>query len=338
MIGVSAGWLPRGDPAYRFVTPFLLPFALGLLLLGVHVPTVWRVGWRALAAMGVGALSIVVGTPLIAWLWRAQLPSEAWKGVGALSATWTGGSMNLLAVRAIVETPEAIFTALIVTDALIAYGWMAMLVALSSRQAAMDRWLRADSSLPMGTPATESSSLNEGRAKVIGMLVAAGVVGAALLASSWCPSIPLIPSRSGWVIVLVTTFSLGLASLNAVRRVSHGAAAMGYPCLYLVLAAMGAQASLTSLWAAPAWLGIGAGVALVHGTTLLLIGRWMRLPLALLATASQANFGGVVSAPLVGALYHEQLAPVGLCLALLGNAVGTYLGLWSASLAQGLLP
>lgn len=338
MLGVSAGWLPRSDPAYRLITPFLLPFALALLLLDVHVPTVWRVGWRALAAMGAGALSIAVATPLIAWLWRTQLPPEAWKGVGALTATWTGGSMNLLAVRTIVETPEVIFTALIVTDALIAYSWMAMLVALSSRQAVIDRWLRAESSLAMETPATDSSSPNAGRAKVLGMVIAAGVVGAALLVSRWCPSIPLIPSRSGWVIVLVTTFSLITASFHAVRRVSHGATAMGYPCLYLVLAAMGAQASLTNLLAAPAWLGIGVGVALVHGATLLLIGRWMRLPLALLATASQANFGGVVSAPLVGALYHEQLAPVGLCLALLGNAVGTYVGLWSASLAHRLLP
>jgi uncharacterized membrane protein len=46
--------------------------------------------------------------------------------------------------------------------------------------------------------------------------------------------------------------------------------------------------------------------------------------------------GGVVSAPLVGAVYHQSLAPVGLLLALAGNAIGTYLGLASATLCRWL--
>jgi len=100
--------------------------------------------------------------------------------------------------------------------------------------------------------------------------------------------------------------------------------------LYLVLAATGAQASIAALWSAPAWLAVGAGVALLHGTVLLMTGRWFRISLGLLATASQANLGGVVSAPLVGAIYHRSLAPVGLLLAMAGNAVGTYLGWLSA--------
>ncbi|MBI4354530.1 MAG: DUF819 family protein, partial [Candidatus Omnitrophica bacterium] len=77
-----------------------------------------------------------------------------------------------------------------------------------------------------------------------------------------------------------------------------------------------------------------AASAVLHGCLMLAAGRWLRLPLGLLATASQANFGGVISAPLVGAVYHERLVPIGLCLALLGNALGTYLGLLSASLSR----
>jgi uncharacterized membrane protein len=69
----------------------------------------------------------------------------------------------------------------------------------------------------------------------------------------------------------------------------------------------------------------------VHGLLLLIAGRWLRAPLGLLAVASQANIGGVVSAPLVGAVYDRSLAPVGLLLAMAGNAVGTYVG-WAAAL------
>jgi uncharacterized membrane protein len=109
------------------------------------------------------------------------------------------------------------------------------------------------------------------------------------------------------------------------------------PCLYLVLAAMGAQASLEALRSAPVWVVFGFGVAAVHGAVMLLGGRLLRLPLSMLATASQANLGGVASTPLVGAVYDLRLAPVGLLLAIGCNAVGTYWGLCSAFLAKLLL-
>jgi uncharacterized membrane protein len=98
-----------------------------------------------------------------------------------------------------------------------------------------------------------------------------------------------------------------------------------------VLAATGAQASLTALAAAPAWLLFGVITVLVHGVLLFAVGRWLRLPIGLLATASQANVGGVVSGPLVGAVYHQALAPVGLLLAMAGNAIGTYVG-WGVAI------
>jgi len=45
-----------------------------------------------------------------------------------------------------------------------------------------------------------------------------------------------------------------------------------------------------------------------------------------LAVGSQANIGGAVSTPLVAAAFHPTLAPVGVLLALLGFALGTYGG------------
>jgi uncharacterized membrane protein len=42
------------------------------------------------------------------------------------------------------------------------------------------------------------------------------------------------------------------------------------------------------------------------------------------------------SAPLVAAIYHPAMAPVGLLLAVLGNVVGTYLGRAVAQVLSGL--
>ena len=122
------------------------------------------------------------------------------------------------------------------------------------------------------------------------------------------------------------------------RAIGESGPVLGYPALYLVLAATGAQGNLSALWATPAWMGLGLITVAVHGAALMAAGKMLKLPLGLLATASQANIGGVVSAPLVGAVYHKQLAPIGLLLAVAGNALGTYLGLLAATLARFLAP
>ncbi|HUU47114.1 MAG TPA: DUF819 family protein [Acidobacteriota bacterium] len=53
-----------------------------------------------------------------------------------------------------------------------------------------------------------------------------------------------------------------------------------------------------------------------------------------MATGSQANIGGVVSAPIVAAVYQPSLAPVGLLLGVFGNIIGLYAGLLCATLLQ----
>ena len=59
----------------------------------------------------------------------------------------------------------------------------------------------------------------------------------------------------------------------------------------------------------------------------------------LIATSSQANIGGVVSAPIVATVYKKSLAPVGLLMGVMGNIIGIYAGLftaWLLSLVSGL--
>jgi uncharacterized membrane protein len=74
----------------------------------------------------------------------------------------------------------------------------------------------------------------------------------------------------------------------------------------------------------------------VHALTLLLTVRLMRAPLFFFGAASQACVGGYSSSPVVAAIYHPAMAPVGLLLAVLGNVIGTYVGLLVAQLLSTL--
>jgi uncharacterized membrane protein len=173
--------------------------------------------------------------------------------------------------------------------------------------------------------------------RVAGAGVALAVAAGSILLSRRLPTSSWVSSANAWAVLLVTTGTLVLSLIPAIRRIGRSTDATGYALLYLVLAATGAQARPESLWATPAWLLVGAVTVSVHAVFLLAIGKLLRIPLGALATASQANIGGVVSAPLVAAVYHRALAPAGLLLALAGNALGTYLGWTAAMLSRGLL-
>ena len=62
----------------------------------------------------------------------------------------------------------------------------------------------------------------------------------------------------------------------------------------------------------------------IHCILLVLVARWIKAPFFFLAVGSQANIGGAASAPIVAAAFSPSLAPVGVLLAVLGYALGTY--------------
>ena len=95
---------------------------------------------------------------------------------------------------------------------------------------------------------------------------------------------------------------------------------------------MGAQGDLRQVVAQPQFILLGVIVILVHALVLLAALRLMRAPLFFFGAASQACVGGYSSSPLVAAIYHPAMAPVGLLLAVLGNVLGTYIGLTVAQL------
>ena len=74
----------------------------------------------------------------------------------------------------------------------------------------------------------------------------------------------------------------------------------------------------------------------VSGGLMLLVAKLIRAPLFFLAVGSQANVGGAASAPVVASAFHPSLAPVGVLLAVLGYALGTYCAYITGLLLRGM--
>lgn len=338
MLASAAGWIPGSHPLYTFLSQQLLPICLVLLLLGTDLKALAALGRKAVLVMLAGSAGTLVGALVSFLLYKAWLPKEAWGAVGALSASWIGGSANLLAVKEALRVPDDLIGPIVVVDVAVAYSWMALLIASATLQR---RWAwqerpspsSASATLRGGPPLAGLASASESG---LAILLAIGLSLFVQSLAKQLPSFEPVISASTWTILLVTTLSL-LLSLTPVRALGRGyVPRLGTFALYLLLASIGARADLHAITTTPVFLALGITWIAIHGAVLLVAGYLLRAPLGLIATASQANIGGPISAPIVGATFSPQLATAGLLMAILGNLLGTYLGLLMALLLRRL--
>ena len=97
--------------------------------------------------------------------------------------------------------------------------------------------------------------------------------------------------------------------------------------MYILVAVIGMKMNIFAIFENPGLILVATMWILIHIFILILVGKIIKAPFFFIAVGSQANIGGAASAPLVAAAFHPSLAPVGVLLAVLGYAVGTY-GAW----------
>jgi uncharacterized membrane protein len=333
-LSTTLGITPAASPAYAWMTRYLLPYALLLLMITVDLRSIARLGGMAIAMMLAGTAGIVIGGPIAYLVFGGMLPDDAWKGLAALSGSWIGGTANLVAIAESVGTPDSILGPTIVVDTVVGYGWMGVLLFLSAYQQRWDRRIGAR------RDAIEEANrrLEEVAAKrkptelrhvviLVGLGLGAAIGSVALGDRMPALGDPTIISHTTWAVLIVVTGGLVL-SFTRVRSLEEvGASKFGYAALYLLLTGIGAQADLKAVLGTPQFLAAGVLWIAIHAAILLLVARLIRAPLFFFATGSMANVGGAASAPVVAGVYHPAMAPVGLLMAVSGYVLGIYAGL-----------
>jgi uncharacterized membrane protein len=337
MLLTTAGVIPSSSTAYDWLTRYLLPFALFLLMVSVDLKSIARLGRTALIMVVTGTAGIVIGAPIALLIFKGALGPDAWKGFAALSGSWIGGTANMVAIAESVGTPDSEMGPVIVVDTVVGYGWMGILLALSAVQARFDSWTGARTEALEATNrrlAEMHSHRRPTSLRDIAVMTGLGLGGAVLSVNlgAGLPRLgdPTIISGTTWAVLIVVTVGL-LLSFTPMRNLEEvGASGLGYAGLYLLLAGIGAQADLKAVLDAPVYLVAGAVWLSVHIGLLFLVARIIRAPLFFVATGSMANVGGAASAPVVAGVYHPALAPVGLLMAVAGYVLGIYGALGAA--------
>lgn len=331
MLLTTAGITPSASPAYDWLVRYLLPFALFLLMVSIDLKSVARLGSMALIMVVTGTVGIIIGGPVALLLFKGALGPDAWTGFAALSGSWIGGTANMVAIAESVGTPESEMGPVIVVDTVVGYGWMGVLLVLSGLQKRWDKAINARTEALDATNrrlAEMDTQRHPTTLRDMAMMVGLGLAAAVLSVNvgAGLPRLgdPTIISGTTWAVLLVVSVGLLLSFTRLRNLETVGASAAGYTGLYLLLAAIGAQADLRAVLDAPVYLAAGAVWIAIHVGLLFLVARLIRAPLFFVATGSMANVGGAASAPVVAGVYHPALAPVGLLMAVAGYVLGIY--------------
>ena len=343
MISTSIGIIPNDSDLYGWSTRHLLPPALILLLLSSNIRAMTALGPKAIGTMLFGTLGIIIGGSLSLLIFGGLLPADAWMGLGALSGSWIGGSANMVAVGKSIGTSEDLFGNMIVIDTLVGYGWMGVVIFISGHQDTIDRWNNADTSIIKQLNIQMDTTENKRPTSFNDLLtiVAVGLVGGylSLKIGVWLPDVGSILTSFGWTIIVVSAIGILLSFTRLSDLENAGASHVGNIFLYILLGTIGAKANIMQVTDLPIYIIVGIVWILFHAIILFIGGRLLRAPMFLIATSSQANIGGVVSAPIVATVYRKSLAPVGLLMGVMGNVIGIYAGLitaWLLSIVGGL--
>lgn len=331
-IEANVGLIPTTDtPLYDGIFGYLAPFSLFVLLLGVNLKDLRKVGLPMLSMFLIGSVGTIVGVVVSMWLFAGpQTVGPLYYALaGMFTGTYIGGSINFHAVALHYNVAKAgtLFTAATAADNILTALWMIATLAIPQYlQRVLPR--RYVSSAFISIPAVAHNPYSDAETispKDLGMLVALGI-GSIYVSQRLAAFVPVIP-----FVLILTTIALMLAQLRWVNQL-RGSRLLGLFGVYLFLAVIGAYCDIAALLRdgqlAAVLFGMICLLVIVHALIVFGIGALFRQDWDVLGIASQANIGGATSAlALARSLNRPDLQLPAVLVGSLGNAIGTYLGI-----------
>jgi uncharacterized membrane protein len=336
-LAVSGLWSPTPEiqAAQRTTTTFVLPALLFLLMVSCDLRAILRLGPRVLGVFIAAMLSILSAITIVYVLLHSALPDEGWKMLAALSATWTGGSANLVAVKQSIGLSDTALPSVLLADALCYSVWVVVLFSSKAFAPKFDAWTKAPAIEYPQFEAIDRTLTPDAASVLLWLGIAlASALAAAHLASYIPPTGFFTPTS--WTVLIATL--LGLIVARTPLASVAGAGPLGSALLAVLVAVLASQSNFTGIATAPIFVVCGFIVLIIHVALLAAAAKVFKLEMKLCGIASMAQIGGVASAPILAAMYSPVLVPVAVLLAMLGLVLGTGVGLAMASMLSSFAP
>ncbi|MDE4084502.1 DUF819 family protein [Planococcus maritimus] len=355
----NTGIIPTASPAYDAVWAFIVPLAIPLLLFHVNFKKIWKESGRMLLIFLISSIGTVAGTILSFFLLKDTIPFLDRIG-GMMGASYVGGGVNFAAMTAKFDAPEDLVSATVVADNLMMALVFITLMAIPTfgffrkmyphphvlqveREAesnggktnAENFWKRQDISLKDMAMSLGTAFFLVVVATKIAEFFAGVIPSGEEVAFGWNLLSGLIGDQ---YLVLTTLTFLALALFPRYFDGINGSQEIGTFLIYLFFVVIGIPASIPLIVQnAPLLLVFVAIIVIVNLTVSLTAGKLLKYDLEEILLVVNANVGGPTTAAAMAIAkgWRELIGPilvVGTIGYVIGNYIGTTLGLWFATM------
>lgn len=329
-------------PIQTQLSEVAIALAIPLLLFSVNIKKAFQLAGDTTKSMGLALLSVLLMSMILSWFFNGKI-DELWQVAGMSVGAYTGGGPNMAAIKTAIQGDTEVFVTMTTYDILLSalYLLFIMSVAKPLFSKLLPPFQHRDLEAPDATENKDFDHLSSEsahafiiltqrsnfKAMALSILCAGFCIVAGLGLSALFPE----TMQSTVTIIAITTVGLLLSLVPAIHRIKSSFQ-LG---MYLILVFCFAMGSLTDLSVLTNLNG-----ALFSYIGLLLVGalighailcRWLKIDVDTFLITSSAAIMSVPFIPVIaGAIKNKAIILPGFAAAIIGYALGNYLGVFTA--------
>lgn len=344
MILSNLGIIPINSPVYDNVWSYVVPLAIPLLLYNANVKKIKKESGRLLIIYLISGLGTIVGAVIGFLILKNYIPN-LYKVAGMMTGTYTGGSVNLVAMSDAFEATGELVSASVVADNLLMALYFFVLIAMPSIGFLYRHFTHPiiDKNEKLSKDGTTESA-SYWKAKPISLKDIAFAVSTAFIivaistkiADSFAILIPtgnilmnLLNGLLGNKYLIMTTITMLLATyLPKFFGNIAGAQEIGTFLIYIFFTVIGVPASIVLIIQKSPLLLVYCTIIVVFNMVVSLVfGKLLKFNLEEIILASNANIGGPTTAAAMAIAkgWNNLVIPT-LLVGTLGYIIGNYYG------------
>lgn len=347
--------IPVDAPTYDNVWSYVVPLAIPMLLFTADVRRIWKESGRLLIIYLLSGLGTIIGAILATVALKNFIP-EVHKVAAMMTGTYTGGSVNLVAMADAFNATGDLVTASVIADNLLMALYFFVLIGIPTMNFFLKHFTHPMIDEIEKVGVTEDGSTHAAQywkgkeisLKDIAFTVAISFIIVAVsvtIADFFANIIPtgnfilnLINGLLGNQYLIITTITMLLATyFHDFFSNLGGAQEIGTFLIHIFFAVIGVPASINLiLTRSPILLVYCAIVVFVNLLVTLFFGKLFKFSLEEMTLAANANVGGPTTAAAMAIAkgWNKLIIPVILC-GTLGYIIGNYYGVLIGNLFIG---
>lgn len=339
--------IPVDAPTYDAVWSYVVPLAIPLLLYNANIRRIWKESGRLLAIFLFSGLGTILGGIIAFNLLNNYIP-ELYKVTAMMTGSYTGGSVNFVAMADAFNTSESISSAAVVADNLLMALYFFVLIAMPASKFLLKHYKH-----PIIDEVEKEGDSGEGKTRAAqfwgpkeislqdiafagatSFLIVAVSTSLANFLASIIPTgnffTDLLNGLFGNKYLVMTTLTMLCATfLPDFFGNIRGSRELGTFLIYIFFTVLGVPASIMLIIQKSPLLLLFCGImVLVNLIVTLFFGKIFKFSIEEMIIASNANIGGPTTAAAMAiAKGWEKLIIPALLVGTFGYVIGNYYGI-----------